>query len=58
VEFQPAAGRRVYVHVVSGAANVNGQALAAGDAMKLWGGDNKLRIDQARDSEILVFDLP
>jgi uncharacterized membrane protein YphA (DoxX/SURF4 family) len=46
VEFQPAAGRRVYVHVVSGAANVNGQALAAGDAMKLWGGDNKLRIDR------------
>jgi len=58
VEFQPAAGRHVYVHVVSGAANVNGQALAAGDAMKLWGGDNKLRIDRARDSEILVFDLP
>ena len=58
VEFQPAAGRRLYVHVVRGAANVNGQALAAGDAMKLWGGDNKLRIDNARESEILVFDLP
>src|SRR6185295_2108472 len=56
VEFQPAAGRRLYVHVVRGAANVNGQALAAGDAMKLWGGDNKLRIDNARESEILVFD--
>src|SRR5262249_54767506 len=38
VEFQPAAGRRVYVHVVRGAANGNGQALAAGDAMRLWGG--------------------
>ena len=32
--------------------------LAAGDAMKLWGGDNKVRIDQARASEILIFDLP
>ena len=58
VEFQPAANRRVYVHVVRGAADVNGQALAAGDAMKLWGGDNKVRIDKAREAEILVFDLP
>ena len=57
VEFQPAAGRNVYVHVVRGAAEVNGQALAAGDAMKLWGGDNKLRIERARQAEILVFDL-
>ena len=58
VEFEPAPGRRVFVHVVRGAANVNGQALAAGDAMKLWGGDNKVRIADARDSELLIFDLP
>ena len=58
VEFQPAAGRRLFVHVVRGAANVNGQPLAAGDAMKLWGGENKVRIDQARASEVLIFDLP
>jgi hypothetical protein len=58
VEFQSAAGRRVYVHVVRGAASVNGQALAAGDAMKLWGGENKVRIDEAREAEVLVFDLP
>ena len=57
VDFQPAAGRRVYVHVVRGAAQVNGQALDAGDAMKLWGGDNKVRIDRARQAEILIFDL-
>ena len=57
VEFTPAAGRNVYVHVVRGAAEVNGQALAAGDALKLWGGDNKLRIERARQAEILVFDL-
>jgi len=42
---------------VRGAAEVNGQALEAGDAMKLWGGDNKLRIERARQAEILVFDL-
>jgi redox-sensitive bicupin YhaK (pirin superfamily) len=57
VEFKPAAGRRVYVHVVRGTARVNGQALDAGDAMKLQGGDNKVRIDGARQAEILVFDL-
>ncbi len=57
VEFQPAPQRRVYVHVVRGAADVNGQSLDAGDAMKLWGGDNKVRIDKARKAEILIFDL-
>jgi redox-sensitive bicupin YhaK (pirin superfamily) len=57
VTFEPAQGRRVYVHVVRGSANVNGQALEAGDAIKLWGGDNKVRIDRARDAEILLFDL-
>src|SRR3954465_2171153 len=45
VELQPSAGRRVYVHIVRGSAHVNGQALEAGDAMKIWGGENKVRID-------------
>jgi hypothetical protein len=44
--------------VVRGTASVHGQALDAGDAVKLWGGDNKVRIDKAREAEILVFDLP
>jgi len=57
VELAPAEGRRVYVHVVRGAATVNGQALEAGDAMKIWGGDNKVRVEKARDAEVLVFDL-
>ena len=57
VDFQPAPGRRVFVHVVRGAAHVNGQPLDAGDAVKLWGGDNKVRIEKARQAEILVFDL-
>jgi hypothetical protein len=57
VTFEGAPGRRVYVHVVRGAAQVNGQSLEAGDALKLWGGDNKVRIERARDAEVLVFDL-
>jgi quercetin 2,3-dioxygenase len=56
VQFEQRAGRRTYVHVVRGAANVNGQPLAAGDAMKLEGGQ-PVRVDQARDAEILLFDL-
>jgi hypothetical protein len=47
----------VYVHVVRGEAEVNGQPLGAGDAMKLWGPDNKVGIKRARAAEILVFDL-
>ena len=50
-------GRRVYVHVVRGEAEVNGQPLSTGDAMKLWGPDSKVRIEKGRAAEILVFDL-
>jgi hypothetical protein len=57
VAFEPRAGRLVYVHVVRGEAQVNGQPLAEGDAMKLSGGDNKVRIERGRGAEILIFDL-
>jgi redox-sensitive bicupin YhaK (pirin superfamily) len=58
VEFQPAAGRLVYAHVVRGEATVNGQALSAGDAVKLSANDTRLALEGGRDAEILVFDLP
>ena len=57
VAFEPRPGRKIYVHLVRGEAQVNGQALVAGDAMKLAGGDNKVRIDRGRGAEILIFDL-
>jgi len=57
VDFAPAAGRLVYVHVVRGAVSVNGEPLRAGDAVKLQGNDNKVRLDKGRDAEVLVFDL-
>ncbi len=57
VSFQPRAGRLVYVHVVRGAAEVNGQPLQAGDAMKLSGSGNAVAMEKGRDAEILVFDL-
>jgi redox-sensitive bicupin YhaK (pirin superfamily) len=57
IAFEPKPGRRIYVHVVRGEAQVNGQPLGAGDAMKVWGADNKVRVEKGRDAEILVFDL-
>jgi redox-sensitive bicupin YhaK (pirin superfamily) len=57
IAHQAAPGRSLYVHVVRGSAEVNGQPLEAGDAMKLWEGDNKVRIEKGRDAEVLIFDL-
>lgn len=48
--------RKAYVHLVRGAIAVNGVALAAGDAA-LLAQEDTLRLDQARDAEVLVFDL-
>jgi redox-sensitive bicupin YhaK (pirin superfamily) len=57
IAFEPKPGRRIYVHVVRGEAQVNGQPLGAGDAMKVWGADNKVLVAKGRNAEILVFDL-
>ena len=50
-------GRRVYVHVVRGEAEVNGQRLSGGDAAKITG-ETRIAIGNARDAEVLLFDLP
>ena len=57
VEHAVAQTRRVYVHVVKGEAEVNGQRLAGGDAIKLVG-ETRVRIASAKDAELLLFDLP
>ncbi len=57
VQHALASGRRAYVHVVRGQALVNGQALATGDAAKL-SDETTVDIRQAKDAEILLFDLP
>jgi quercetin 2,3-dioxygenase len=56
-ELELGAGRRGYVQVARGAAQVNGRSLAAGDALR-FSDEPLLRIDGGRDAEILVFDLP
>jgi redox-sensitive bicupin YhaK (pirin superfamily) len=56
VEFAQRPGRRTYVHVIRGEADVNGQPLRAGDALKIRG-EAKVRIGKGRDAEVLLFDL-
>jgi quercetin 2,3-dioxygenase len=48
--------RLAYVHVARGTVNVNGRALAAGDAVGL-SEEPRLVIDNGHAAEVLVFDL-
>jgi quercetin 2,3-dioxygenase len=56
-ELALAPGRRAYVHVARGRVSVNGEALAAGDAIKLTEVD-AVRVANGDGAEVLVFDLP
>ena len=51
-----AAGRKAYVHVARGSVAVNGQALGAGDAIKV-SGEPALTLSNGKDAEVLLFDL-
>ncbi|MDI9333483.1 MAG: pirin family protein [Cytophagales bacterium] len=48
--------RKAYVHLVKGELNVNGQSLAGGDAALLEA-ETRLELANARNAEVLVFDL-
>jgi redox-sensitive bicupin YhaK (pirin superfamily) len=50
------AGRKAWVHVARGEATVNGQPLAAGDALKA-SGEREIVIEHGRGAEVLLFDL-
>jgi redox-sensitive bicupin YhaK (pirin superfamily) len=52
-----APGRRAYVHIVRGSAQVNGTPLSAGDAAKIER-ESTVRVDRGDDAEVLLFDLP
>ena len=53
----PAEGRKVYVHVARGSVTVNGQPLAAGDALKATD-VKEVVLERATGAEALLFDLP
>jgi len=52
-----ASGRRIYLHVASGAIKVNGMPLGAGDAIMLTG-TVALDLTDGHNAEVLAFDLP
>jgi quercetin 2,3-dioxygenase len=52
-----APGRLLYIHVARGAVQANEVALEAGDALKLTDTE-QLQLQDGRDAEVLVFDLP
>ncbi|HEX4612322.1 MAG TPA: quercetin 2,3-dioxygenase, partial [Urbifossiella sp.] len=51
-----AAGRGAFVHVATGAATVNGQTLAAGDAVKVEG-EPEVVVTGTEPATVLLFDL-
>ena len=52
-----ASGRRIFVHVARGSIAANGITLAAGDALKVTD-VTRLSLENGRDAEVLVLDLP
>ena len=48
--------RKAYVHLISGALEINGQPLNAGDAL-LIENEGELEIKNGKSAEVLVFDL-
>lgn len=49
-------GRRAYLHVALGAVTANGEALEAGDALKVVDAAEVV-LERAKDAEVLLFDL-
>ncbi len=49
--------RKTYVHLVRGALEVNGVALAKGDAALIEAQGGQLELRKGQDAEVLVFDL-
>jgi redox-sensitive bicupin YhaK (pirin superfamily) len=57
VTHQLQTGRKGYVHVARGKLWVNGQALAAGDALKATE-VGEIVLERGEQAEVLLFDLP
>ena len=56
-EHTVAQGRRVYVHVIKGRVEVNGEPLGGGDAIKLTR-EGRVVLEKGQGAEVLLFDLP
>lgn len=58
VELALAAGRRAYVHIARGEAQVNGEAVAGGDGVRLEAVESVRLEGRGEPAELLLFDLP
>jgi len=57
VTHRLATGRRAYIHVARGAVKVNGTALKDGDGARVEN-ESSIELKDAREAEVLLFDLP
>jgi quercetin 2,3-dioxygenase len=55
LSYDPKPGRGVWLHVATGAADVNGRRLVAGDAVAVEG--EKIDVTGVQTGEVLLFDL-
>lgn len=55
--YQVPAGRRVWIQVVRGEVEINGQSAGESDALAIWD-EETLSVHATQESEILLFDLP
>ncbi len=56
IEHEIDSARKAYVHVARGKLSVNGQPLAAGDALKASGVD-RIVLEKGEQAEVILFDL-
>jgi redox-sensitive bicupin YhaK (pirin superfamily) len=57
IEHPVAAGRHAYLHVARGELTLNGQALVAGDGVKI-ADETALILADGKNAEVLLFELP
>ena len=57
VRHRLAPGRRAYAHVARGTVAVNGTPLQGGDGVKIEN-ESSIELKDAREAEVLLFDLP
>ncbi len=57
VTHRLAAGRRAYLHVARGTVKVNGTPLKGGDGARIEN-ESSIELKDAREAEVLLFDLP
>lgn len=57
LHYQPAPGRRLYLHLARGNLQLNGTPMRGGDGAFIEN-ENQLTLSDAKDAEALLFDLP